>query len=376
MNVFKENFVSLTNQRSFPLSATCNCDCFYCSNKQNPFNISTNLFIDKQTLQELVYMSNIPIDSTISLSDVLPGKILSEGEALIHPKFFEMIDIIRKKYPTNKIEIRTNGIALTSDVIYKLSKYKPLQISISLHCLDAQKWAEIYNTSPSKQKVVLNALPLLKQNRIGIKFEMIPLPSFVGYNEIENTIKFMSKYVRHLYFWKPSWTKMTPKDVVDKMKYDKNEMISFIKNMREKYNVFIRNEFNNIFDIGVIHEIIKSHSIERPLGSDLVILTSKAAYDDIKNMVNIQNEWINSNCIIDYIPNETFGGNIDCAGLLTFSDISKAIDKYKDYKYFNLPATIFTDHFGNDLTEHNIFDFIKQHNDKVINFGPVRKLYY
>ena len=81
-----------------PISSVCDAQCFFCSNEMNPFEILREKFRDMDDIKRgiAVLDPNAPV---INIGDSLPGRI-SEGEALVHPKIFEVLGLIRKNVQT------------------------------------------------------------------------------------------------------------------------------------------------------------------------------------------------------------------------------------------------------------------------------------
>lgn len=364
-DIFKQNYILSKYKNSFPISAVCNCDCIFCSNKQNPYEIQTGKFISLETFTELVYSSNLSPNTIISLSDVVPGKRLSEGEAILHPQLNEIFNIIRSVYMNNLIEIRTNGVGVTDDKFGILLKNKPIKLAISFHSLNAQYWSQIFNIPIDKQKNVFNLLNILKKNGIKISFGIVPMPSLIGYDEIEKTIQFMIQYSKDIYFWKPGWTSMSSDSQRKMMKFDENELFNFIDKMRLKYSIMTPDAFN--FKLNEKYKKYLKYVMDTHISAFgnkklLTILTSKAAFFNINEFVKIYKQNNLINCNVEYIENFTFGGNIDCAGLLTLSDIDKIIQKHTESNNFLIPPGIYLDSFGNDLVGNNIMFFISKYN--------------
>jgi hypothetical protein len=84
-----------------PISAVCNCHCLFCSNHLNPFPVVGGVFRDLEDIK-LQLCSMVANDDPIRLSDSLPGRI-SEGEALLHPRLFEILELVRRKFFYNTL---------------------------------------------------------------------------------------------------------------------------------------------------------------------------------------------------------------------------------------------------------------------------------
>lgn len=69
-----------------PTSSVCNSDCFFCTDKKNPFEIPLK-FVTLQTVKELLYQSNWKPSTDIDLCFRL-----REGETLLHPHTCELME--------------------------------------------------------------------------------------------------------------------------------------------------------------------------------------------------------------------------------------------------------------------------------------------
>ena len=78
------------------ITSACDAKCAYCSNESNAFETLLTKFRDVKEIEKVLYATEF-INGSIILNESLPGRI-SEGEALIHPKFFDILDLIRKKF--------------------------------------------------------------------------------------------------------------------------------------------------------------------------------------------------------------------------------------------------------------------------------------
>jgi len=107
-----------------PISAVCNSHCIFCSNRLNPFPVATGLFRDMADVKHQLSLMPAHRDP-IRLSDSLPGRI-AEGEAFLHPQFFEILSLIRHKFVGNTLCFTTNASMLDEPFLKKLAAYRPI----------------------------------------------------------------------------------------------------------------------------------------------------------------------------------------------------------------------------------------------------------
>jgi hypothetical protein len=126
-----EWFAGNKPSNQLPISAVCNCHCLFCSNNLNPFPVVTGLFRDVEDIK-LQLCSMAANDDPIRLSESPPGRI-SEGEALLHPGLFEILDLVRRKFFYNTLCFTTNACLLDEAFLKKLAAFRPIEINVSMH---------------------------------------------------------------------------------------------------------------------------------------------------------------------------------------------------------------------------------------------------
>ena len=129
---FREWLASGRPLNQLPISAVCNSRCIFCSNDLNPFPVARGLFRDVEDVKLQLALMDEHYREPIRLSDSLPGRI-AEGEAFLHPQFFEILRLIRRKFPTNLLCFTTNGSMLDEAFVNELSRYRPIEITLSMH---------------------------------------------------------------------------------------------------------------------------------------------------------------------------------------------------------------------------------------------------
>ena len=175
-----------------PISTVCNCNCLFCSNKYNSFDSLYGLFRDVEDIKH--QLSLMPIHAQpIDLSCILPGR-LPEGEAFLHPRFFEILTIIRKKFPLNRLTFFSNGLILDRAFMEMLSRFRPVTIALSIHTLEPDIWARIYNKSISEAERALKACDLINEYGLSLKGSVVPVPELCGWDGIERVVSFLQAH--------------------------------------------------------------------------------------------------------------------------------------------------------------------------------------
>ena len=180
-----EWFASDRPINQLPISAVCNAHCLFCSNNLNPFTVVSGFFRDLEDikLQICAMQAN---DDPIRLSDSLPGRI-AEGEAFLHPRFFEILDLVRRKFVYNTLCFTTNACMLEAAFLKKLAPYRPIEITVSLHSTQPKLWARIFGKKEKDAITALAALPLITEYGMELIGTIVPLPRLCGWNNLEQT---------------------------------------------------------------------------------------------------------------------------------------------------------------------------------------------
>jgi len=348
-------------QNQLQITSICNAKCIFCSNEQNPFKIKRCSFRSYNELEKVVYATPT-FTGPIHLNESLPGRI-SEGEAFIHPRFFDILKMIRGKF-SNSIAISTNGALLTKEFIEKLKEYNPLQIAISIPTIRKEHWMESFHLTDGDHAISMAAFELLKANDIAISANLIPMPSWIGWDEIEETIKFLSDKVAHILVYAPGYTRESK--IVNQMKHSKMELSLFLEEMGRKYSFTYYWSMDPRLPIHLNHDSIMnsmrfcvSHNCK-----NILWFTSTAALDRFTKEINGLGLGFPLNNAVLEIKNNVYGGNIECSGLWLLQDLYAALEDY--LKNNPKPDQIFMpkgflDKYGFDLQGENIQDFFKKY---------------
>jgi molybdenum cofactor biosynthesis enzyme MoaA len=357
---FLEN-ISVGYNNQIQISSICNAKCIFCSNEQNPFEIRRCNFRPLEEIEKIVWATE-SINGSIQLNESLPGRI-SEGEAFLHPDIFTILRVIRNKFK-NPIKITTNGSLLTPDIIKQLKEFNPIEITISFPTINREHWKESFKILTNEHyDIVINSFTELSNNNIKVFASVVPMPSWFGWNELEETFKFLSSKVPYITIYSPGYTKYSKN--IDKLICDKFELSLFLESMSKKYS-FIYNwdtdpkkalyvNYDHITD-----NIMASYSDGCRTFLWLTSVSAKERFDVILKQLVVG---IPINNTIIEVKNEMYGGNIECVGLWMIEDVDKVLVNYLN----NNPAPDqifipkkFLDKYGFDLCGVNILDLLKK----------------
>lgn len=346
------------------ITSACDAKCSYCSNESNAFETLLTRFRDVKEIEKVLYAID-HINGDIILNESLPGRI-SEGEALIHPKLFDILDLIRRKF-NNPIATTTSGSRLTPEMIEKLSHYSPVRVTMSVPSVTMEYWTDLFKLKERHYHNAMNSFDLMRQHGIAYHVNMTPMPSYVGYDDIEKTIRFVSeKNVKNIFIYAPGYTKFTPADMIDKMKYDKQEMSDFLREMSYRYGVVIEwplDPNSNIIlnDAAIMNQIRQFvyEGVERSFW-----LSSTAAFHRVHDKIQKITRTTPHKAIVVEVKNLNYEGNIECSGLWVVKDIERALENYNLHEERIVFPGNFLDKYGFDLNGDNILDLYSK-NDNI-----------
>jgi len=344
-------------RNQLPVSAVCNSRCIFCSNRLNPFTIATGLFRDLADIQ--LQLSIMPFHpDPIRMSDSLPGRI-AEGEAFLHPRFLEILTLVRKKYVGNLLSFTTNASMLDEAFLRQLARYRPIEINVSLHSTRPDRWIRIFRKTEREAMTAVQALPLIRKYRMALQGTIVPLPGICGWDDLEETYgHFISHGATCMTLYWPGYTVCTPPETVREIACPLDEFTAFAERMRSKHSVplFAQPEIKAPLNLPV--KRIMAMTIRGNLKTrgglfrNVIWLTSEAAYSRLQDLVASHASSFPNQHRVFPVPNRTYGGNIMVAGLLMVPDFieagRRALERWPDTDLFLVPKTPF-DMLNRDL---------------------------
>lgn len=322
----------------------------------NPFPIYRCGFRPMSEVREWISSRKLVLDShpaaskdfQIQLSDVLPGRI-SEGEATLHPKFFEILRLLRNAVPY-RIHFTTNGSKLTKQFIDKLVKYKPLKVMISYHSSNPENWTKIFGLSKEEYAIATEAFQLLHNAGVTLVGAIVAMPNLVGYKDIEETMMFFNEYCQMIQLWKPAYSKYASDDIVKLLNHDEAEFTDFIHGMYKKCDkAYIRWDTDPDAPLDIPFQDMMIETVVSEF-ENVLWMTAKDNYARLKPLVEQHSKLFPNNHYVEKIIS-SYGGNVSCNGLMFVSDVNAALET-TPYEY---DAIVLSDKFldctGRDLTE-------------------------
>jgi MoaA/NifB/PqqE/SkfB family radical SAM enzyme len=121
----------------------CNFTCGFCAGRHMP---QQNMAVER--LEEVLRaVAPSPLPSPIRGEGESCGlrhvELQGEGEPMLHPRFFEMAEMIRRLHPRAKISLITNGSLLNEENVARIIEIGFHKISVSIESPDPQAFAEL-----------------------------------------------------------------------------------------------------------------------------------------------------------------------------------------------------------------------------------------
>ena len=358
---FREWLASNRYTNQLPISAVCNSRCLFCSNKLNPFAVATGLFRDMEDIK--FQLSLMPLhQNPIRMSDSLPGRI-AEGEAFLHPRFFDILKLVRRKYPTNTLCFTTNGSLLDEAFLKELAKFRPVEITLSLHSTQPALWARIFGQGEKEAATAIRLPGLLQAQRMDLHGTIVPLPKICGWDDLTRTYDFLVEAgAKSMTLYWPGWTVRTRPEVVQDMDWPRDEAMDFAERMRARHKV----PLNNFPELKAPLRLPVTTILKNTLKGNLVTmcgpfrnvlwLASEAAAGRLDDIVQarVKAASVPNAHRVTAVKNRSYGGNIVCSGLLLVKDFiaagREALDRWPDTDLVLVPKLPF-DNLYQDLVE-------------------------
>ncbi len=313
------------------ISSVCNARCLFCSNRMNPFPLKQNVFRDIEDVKLQLSLSSADYAGAIHMSDSLPGRI-SEGEAFLHPQFFEILDLVREKFLTNHLHFTTNASLLDEPLIRKLAQFRPVEINVSLHSRQPRLWARIFQSTEKRAHIAFKSLSLLKKHHTDFTGTIVPLPRICGWNDLEKTFDFLvAEGAKSIILWWPGFSEKTSQKLKKEIACPWDEFHAFVKRMLEKYPkvpVFPQPDLAEPLRLPI--KRIMNSTLQGNLKTfggvfrQVLWLVSEAAYPEISRLVGQFAKDVSNEHQVFPVKNRSYGGNIQVSGLLMVSDFLTA----------------------------------------------------
>ena len=338
------------------VSSTCNARCIFCAEKNNPWKTKVAPLRDVSEAERVVHATDKHFAGDVELVRTYPGTV-SEGEPLIHPRLIEIVAIVRRKFPSNRIWLDTNGALLTNSLLQSLSDFGNIHIRLSLPSYKQKLWQKSFQVlTEAHYQTAMNSIGIADRlNGVTLHPTTVVMPAWYGYDELSNFVSWLSENFASWDVYSPGYTKYTDPQVAQLLKYDDAELSYFLNSCALKTGLLIQWDLDPELPLYIpgLREQLKLIA-----GQPVTLLTSQVAENRVIGYVSSCLTGLCLQAKVKLVTNEFFGGNIGIAELWAISDIDRAV-KDLPAQTVILPGG-FMDRFGYDLEGNNFIDYEKQ----------------
>lgn len=139
--------------------------------------------------------------------------LIMEGEPFTHPRFFEILEAIRRKFPQTLLQITTNGTMLTETSIVRLKALEPLELVVSLNACHPGARRQLM--ADGRADVACTAPPLLQKHRLRYHGSIVAMPHLTGWQELDDTVHYLARNgARTIRLFQPGYTRLTRAELI------------------------------------------------------------------------------------------------------------------------------------------------------------------
>ncbi len=250
--------MSAAKDNILPITSICNLNCIFCSHRGNPpeLEVYHTGHIKFAVIKEVA--SYLDSEQKIVIGESTTK--ICEGEPLLHPKFKQIIEFLRLKFPQSKLKITTNATLLNSEIIEFLAANQPVELNLSLNSSTAKGRKKLMGDNNFKQK----AISLLKQYKLKFHGSIVAMPWIVGEKDLLDTILFLSKQnALSIRVFIPGYTKLSPAEIRYSTK-EVNKIKKIIKKIKKEHQIAITLEPIKVNDLKAkVAGVIKDSPVDK-----------------------------------------------------------------------------------------------------------------
>jgi len=170
--------------------------------------------------------------------------------------------MVRRKYKNSHIQITTNGILLTEELVSRLTELGGIDFNVSVNCLRDEKRRSVLGLKePDNIKEKL----LLLKDRINYSASAVFDPEFMDYEDIEEMVEFLDKNgAGSIRLFLPGYTNLTGKNLELSTLY--SQVLSYVTQLKLKYSIPVIIEPSYIFDLKARVEGVVDKSAAKEAG--------------------------------------------------------------------------------------------------------------
>lgn len=336
-------YQTVQNDNILPVTTVCNVRCAFCSHHQNPPEVKAIAIphLDPELVDDLLDY----LDGSRKIIIGESTSLIMEGEPFTHPRFFEILEAIRRKFPQTLIQITTNGTMLTETSIVRLKALEPLELVVSLNACHPGARRQLM--ADGRADVACTAPPLLQKHRLRYHGSIVAMPHLTGWQELDDTVHYLARNgARTIRLFQPGYTRLTWAELIPP-----EDTFARLRESTRRW------QQEGIVISGVVmYYDLPPERMEalRRLAADgrsYLMLCSVFAHPVWHAAA------VPDNVTLLPVKSCFFGGNIGAAGLLTIGDFAQALAQYPGgYDAIILPSVAFQDG-DRDLAGCSLFDW-------------------
>jgi uncharacterized Fe-S cluster-containing radical SAM superfamily protein len=171
------------------LSTVCNCHCRFCYEDGNPAGLFEKepRFVSIQEAKTR--------ERYLREGRGLPRESKGFFEPLANPDFLGLLRLVRAHDTQHIIDVTTNGVQLTPELVEELVPLAPVYLNVSLNSSDAQTRGRVMG-APHADRTI-RAIRLLRRRGIPFMGTIVPWPE-QGLDDIERTLEFLDEHEARL----------------------------------------------------------------------------------------------------------------------------------------------------------------------------------
>lgn len=204
-------YQTVQNDNILPVTTVCNVRCAFCSHHQNPPEVKAIAIphLDPELVDDLLDY----LDGSRKIIIGESTSLIMEGEPFTHPRFFEILEAIRRKFPQTLIQITTNGTMLTETSIVRLKALEPLELVVSLNACHPGARRQLM--ADGRADVACTAPPLLQKHRLRYHGSIVAMPHLTGWQELDDTVHYLARNgARTIRLFQPGYTRLTRAELI------------------------------------------------------------------------------------------------------------------------------------------------------------------
>lgn len=213
------------------ISSDCNANCCFCFQKGNPPLLKE---AQKKHCSIFEIKTRLKYYSAKRKTALFNQSWMEIDELLTHPYAIDILKKARVK-TSNVLQIITNGLSLTENMIKELKQLEPIRISVSLNSANVDIRHRLMNDVNTK--VAINSLILLKQYKINYIVTITMWPT-ISFEDLYDTLKYIQKNDAYsVKIFLPGYSKYISRKPLFNHHNYWGEIVCFIKKVRHEFDM-------------------------------------------------------------------------------------------------------------------------------------------